>query len=175
MLGVATLVYAVMAAIGALGMDALGVEPFGDAGLRGALAGAAAGVALAAVVVLGTRAMAARWAWARALALDLGPAARSLPAWAVVATALASGVAEELFFRGMLVSLAGVAPAALAFGLLHQVRGRSRWVWAGFAASMGLVLGGLFVATGSLLGPIIAHVSINFLNLRWLRAHVTSS
>jgi membrane protease YdiL (CAAX protease family) len=34
---------------------------------------------------------------------------------------------------------------------------------------MGLLFGALFLATGSLLGPIVAHVAINVVNLRFLR------
>ena len=35
--------------------------------------------------------------------------------------------------------------------------------------ALSLAFGGLFLATGSLLGPIVAHVAINVTNLRYLR------
>ena len=34
---------------------------------------------------------------------------------------------------------------------------------------MGLVFGALFLATGSLLGPLVAHAVINVANLRFVR------
>ena len=37
------------------------------------------------------------------------------------------------------------------------------------AAIMGLSFGALYKLTGSLLGPVVAHVAINWVNLRFLR------
>ena len=39
-------------------------------------------------------------------------------------------------------------------------------LWAGFAVAMGFLLGGIQAYTGSLVGPIVAHVVINTVNLR---------
>jgi len=57
-----------------------------------------------------------------------------------------------------------------AFGLAHQMRGPGRWPWVAFSAIVGLALGALYAATGSLLGPIAAHAAINAANLAWLRS-----
>ena len=65
----------------------------------------------------------------------------------------------------------GVLPAAAIFGLAHQIRGPSRWVWVGWASAVGLGLGALFAATGSLLGPFLAHALVNAVNLSFLRDH----
>ena len=88
---------------------------------------------------------------------------------AIVGMAVASGVAEELFFRGTLLPWIGVVPSAIVFGLVHQVRGPARWLWVGWATVMGLLLGALYRATGDLVGPVLAHVLVNLFNLLYLR------
>jgi len=165
---------AVVAAGGAavLGRDPLACEAWlGIGGAAAALVSAGAGVMLAAVVVAGTRRVVRRAAWARALHAGLRPAVHGTgDAW-LIAVALASAVGEELLFRGLLVPLLGVVASSLLFGALHQMRGRARWGWVAWATLMGLALGALFAATGSLVGPIVAHAIVNGANLRFLRDH----
>jgi membrane protease YdiL (CAAX protease family) len=129
----------------------------------------AGGGVLAVATVWSTRAFVRRWGWARTLHADLRPAIRDAGNGTLVILGVASGVAEELFFRGLLAPAVGLVLSSLAFGALHQLRGRTGWIWASWAAVMGLLFGGLFLATGSLLGPIAAHASINMMNLRFLR------
>jgi hypothetical protein len=131
----------------------------------------ALGVAFAFVVVLGTRVSVARYAWAKRLHVELQPVARRLGAGETVVVAALSSLGEELFFRGLLTPLVGIVASSILFGLLHQVRGRSRWVWAAWASAVGLVLAVVFVATGSLLGPIVAHALINATNLNFLKTY----
>ena len=127
------------------------------------------GIVLAALTVGASRAFVKRWGWAKMLHADLRPAVRDAGDGTIVVLGLASGIAEELFFRGLLVPAFGVIVSSIAFGGLHQLRGRVGWIWAGWAAVMGLLFGSLFLATGSLIGPIVAHASINVMNLRFLR------
>jgi membrane protease YdiL (CAAX protease family) len=145
--------------------------PLGGVGgaLTGHVLSLALGVALAFVTVKATRQFVQRWGWARALHANLRPAIRNAGEGTIVVLGLASAIGEELFFRGLLTATFGVVASSVAFGLLHQVRGRARWGWAGWAAVMGLLFGSLFLATGSLLGPIVAHAAINVVNLRFLR------
>jgi membrane protease YdiL (CAAX protease family) len=110
-----------------------------------------------------------RAAWAQALHADLRPTVRDASNVTLWALAIASGTAEELLFRGFLVPLVGVVFSSLAFGALHQVRGPARWGWMGWATVMGFVFATTFGLTGSLVGPIFAHVVINAVNLRLLR------
>jgi membrane protease YdiL (CAAX protease family) len=174
----AALSYAMLGALGAFGLLALGRSPAavlvgaaGDGSVAVTrVASVGLGLLAGAAIVVSTRAMASRWRWARALSDDLSAATRTLPPSALVMMALGSGIAEEVFFRGFLVSLTGVVPAAAVFGLAHQMRGRSRWTWVMCATAMGALLGLLFVATKSLVGPIVAHVFVNCANLAWLRA-----
>ncbi len=136
-----------------------GVAPLFDAG--SGLAVAAATIALSRQITERTR-----WgaAMGRALARLLGE--RSLGECAVLA--VASGVAEEAFFRGALQPALGWLPASLIFGLVHFVPRRDLLPWTGFALCAGLVLGGLFELTGNLVAPTVAHVVINAVNLRRL-------
>jgi membrane protease YdiL (CAAX protease family) len=127
------------------------------------------GVVLAGVTVLSSRILARKTTWARALHAALRPAIRDLDGTTIAWMALASGVGEELFFRGLLVPTLGVGLSSLAFGVVHQVRGPARWVWAGWALAMGVLFARVFAITGSLVGAVVAHVTINAANLRFIR------
>jgi membrane protease YdiL (CAAX protease family) len=133
------------------------------------LASIAGGLVLAVATVRATRTFVRRWGWAKMLHGDLRPAVRDAGDATILVLGVASGIAEELFFRGLLAPALGLLLSSVAFGALHQLRGRTGWIWAGWAAVMGLLFGALFFATGSLLGPIVAHASINVMNLRFLR------
>lgn len=173
-----------LAIYGALGAIALGVSyvqgrspiaaPDGAAWLplpeiAGQALSLVAGGVLAVVTARATREFVRRWGWARALHAHLRPAIEGAPGGTLVVLGVASAVSEELFFRGVLTSVFGLVVSSLAFGLLHQARGRSRWVWAVWATVMGFLFGAMFLATGSLVGPIVAHAAINVANLRFLR------
>jgi membrane protease YdiL (CAAX protease family) len=127
------------------------------------------GAAIAVATIGATRQFVRRWDWARTLHADLRPTVRDAGSGALVVLGIAGAVSEELFFRGLLMTAFGLVLSSLAFGFLHQVRGRARWVWAAWATVMGLIFGALLLATGSLLGPILAHAAINVANLRFLR------
>jgi membrane protease YdiL (CAAX protease family) len=128
------------------------------------LAGVAVGLAVVAVSRAWTRRTRTGQALARALAEALGP----LSARSVWALALASGVAEEAFFRGALQPRVGWLAASVLFGLAHLVPRRDLAPWALFAVAVGGLLGALFDATGDLAAPAVAHVLVNGLNLGWL-------
>jgi uncharacterized protein len=93
---------------------------------------------------------------------------------AVIATL--AGIGEETLFRGMLqAALAneigglrglwlGLFAASVLFGLLHAITP----AYAAWAALTGLYLGGLWLATGNLLAPIIAHAAYDFLAIAYL-------
>jgi len=153
------------------GLGTRGTPPLGGGGV-GALAprvSLVGGAALAFATVKATRFFVQTWSWARALHNDLRPAVRHSGTVTLVVLGVASAASEELFFRGLLATTFGLIVSSLAFGLLHQTRGRMRWVWAGWATVMGVLFGSLFLATGSLLGPLLAHAAINVANLRYIR------
>jgi membrane protease YdiL (CAAX protease family) len=129
------------------------------------------GVLFGAALVLTSRFTVQRYTWARRLHLELRPFASSLSPAAVIVLALLSSAGEELLFRRLLQPWMGLWPQALLFGLVHQLPGRSRWVWVAWAFGVGLALGALFEGTGSLLGPLAAHALVNGVNLTFLKRH----
>jgi uncharacterized protein len=129
------------------------------------------GLGLGALVVLVTRRLVERAAWAQELASALRPFARGLSGVGIVVVALFSSLGEELMFRGLLVPALGLWLSSLLFGGMHQMKGPSRWAWVGWACVVGLLFGAVFVCTGSLVGPIAAHALINGFNLNYLQNH----
>ncbi len=97
----------------------------------------------------------------RQLAELLGPLGRH----EIVALALLSGFAEELFFRGAVQGAWGWFPATVLFTLLHTGPGSAFRAWTVFAGVAGLALAGLMLWRGNLLAPILAHVVVNVVNL----------
>lgn len=93
------------------------------------------------------------------------PKTREQLAWGI-AVSLAAGVFEEIAYRFYLIPYAqswlpgwaGVAAAALLFGLAHLYQGTAGIV---MTTILGGVFGYLYVATGSLLLPIIVHVAVD--------------
>jgi membrane protease YdiL (CAAX protease family) len=113
----------------------------------------------------------------------------------MAAISLLAGVGEELLFRGVLQAamaewtgdflrhspsgkMAGdfiaLAVVAIVFGLLHAVNA----AYAVLATLMGLYLGWLWMATGNLAVPIVAHAVYDFLALayilRWRKERTTT-
>jgi uncharacterized protein len=127
------------------------------------------GIPLAVTTVWVTREFVRRFGWAKMLHADLRPTVTDAGNATLVILGVASAFAEELFFRGLLAAAFGVVISSLAFGALHQLRGRTGWIWAAMATVVGVLLASLFLATGSLVGPIVAHATINVANLRFLR------
>lgn len=84
----------------------------------------------------------------------------------------AAGIGEELLFRGLIQGLlghgrgplAGLAVASLLFGLAHPITA----TYVVVAGLMGAYLGAIWLATGNLLVPIVAHAVYDFLALAWL-------
>jgi len=85
--------------------------------------------------------------------------------------AIAAGLGEEVFFRGViqsgvagLLSLGwGIAAASTLFGMAHMITP----MYAVLAALVGLYLGGLFVWSDNLFVAIVTHASYDFVALRY--------
>jgi membrane protease YdiL (CAAX protease family) len=129
------------------------------------------GLLFAAAIIATTRIAVARFRWARRLHRELRPVARDLSAGHILMLAGLSSLGEELLFRGAFTPTFGIALSAALFGLAHQMKGPSRWVWAGWATGVGVGLGSIFALTGSLVGPLVAHAVVNAANLAYLRDH----
>jgi len=80
---------------------------------------------------------------------------------AVVLIALAAGVGEEALFRGVVQpALAAHSPIAIAVLLTGLLFGAAHWItptYALLASIVGSYLGALFVLSGNLLAPVVAH------------------
>jgi len=133
----------------------------------------AMGLLAGGVVVVGSWAS-VRWtASGKRLADVLGRTLRGLPAWGSFPLALAAGVAEEAFFRGTLwTAIDAVAGSdvawiatSIAFGLAHGMFRPGLRSWSAFALGTGVLLGGLRLATGGILAPVVAHALVDAVNL----------
>jgi len=91
----------------------------------------------------------------------------------ILILATIAGVSEELMFRGVLQTIidrqlptaAAIVIVGLLFGLLHARTA----LYAIIAALVGMYLGLLFFATGSLLAPIITHAVYDLIAFEWTR------
>jgi len=132
------------------------------------LAGIVVGVLLGLGFVFASRFATHRFEWGRALHRDLRALLGPLPGPEIVVLAAASAVGEEIFFRGALLPAAGLWASSAIFALLH-VGPKLRflpWTVSSFVA--GMVFGQLFLWSGDLGGPVVAHFTVNALNLRYL-------
>lgn len=165
------LVVAVGAAVGVLALRGSfdHPEPWLALGPAGAHAwSAAVGLTLGVGVVALSRWL-LRLPIARELAAALAPAVRGFSSAQIVLVALLSSLGEELLFRALLAPYVGVVASSVLFASLHQVRGRARWLWMGFSLLVGVAVALVYRATGSLVGPLVAHALVNALNLHHLR------
>lgn len=124
-------------------------------------AGLAAGLVALAISEGLTRWTALGKALSDLLAESLGPLDRA-NAWLL---ALASGLAEEMFFRGALQPKVGIIGASILFGAAHFLPRRELALWSVYAIGIGLGLGALYEWTGQLVAPVAAHVLVNAVNL----------
>jgi membrane protease YdiL (CAAX protease family) len=129
------------------------------------------GSALALAVVAVTPVLVRRTQWARDLHLELGEIISPLSSVEITWLALASGFAEELFFRGAMQPVLGLLITSMIFGAVHVGPKRVFLAWATWAFVMGALLGLIFELTGVLWGPILAHVWINQRNMTFIRRH----
>lgn len=130
-----------------------------------ALIGAGAGLAVVGITHLG-RNIRAFAKMNREFGTVLGP----LSTGTIALLALTSSIGEELLFRGALQPAIGFWPTAILFGVLHGGGAPRLFIWTVFAFLTGLMLGALAIVTGSLLAPILAHLTINYWNLHALVA-----
>jgi len=128
---------------------------------RDALLGLATGGALLVVTEVAVR----RTGWGDRLARSLADALGPLSVPDALLLASASGLAEELFFRGALQPAVGWLAASLLFAALHFVPRRELAPWSVFALAAGLLFGALYEWTGSLTAPVVAHTLVNGVNL----------
>ncbi len=140
----------------------------GEPGARWLLLGPILGVLVGLAVVLLTRLATRRFQWARDLHISFKDLLGPLTGREILILALASSIGEEALFRGALLPWVGVWIQALVFALLHIGPGKRFLPWTVSAFVLGAGFGELALHTGSLGGPIAAHFTINFVNLRYI-------
>lgn len=123
------------------------------------------GIGVGLMVVWVSHLFTRRTDWGRNLEHQLAAALGHLSLPQCLLLAAASGIGEEFFFRGALQPVVGLGWASLLFGLMHVGPGRAWLPWTGFALIMGVIFGALFLLTGNLLAPVLAHAVINGVNL----------
>ena len=124
------------------------------------------GVGLAIVFV--SRLSVHRFDWARRLHRDFRGLLGTLGPRDILILAVASSVGEELFFRGALLPWIGLIPSTIVFALLHIGPGLRYLPWTLTALAVGFGFGGLHMWLGDLGAPIVAHFTVNFLNLGYI-------
>ena len=87
---------------------------------------------------------------------------------AIIALGAAAGIGEEWLFRGIVQPVVGIVWASLAFGAAH-IGGARMLPFGVWATIMGLVMGGLAMATGGLVAPMVAHGVYDMLALEYIR------
>ncbi|OPZ75840.1 MAG: CAAX amino terminal protease self- immunity [Verrucomicrobia bacterium ADurb.Bin474] len=97
--------------------------------------------------------------------LQMANVLKGLSCMHVGSLALASGIGEEMLFRGWLLNETGLWISSLLFGLMHIPPNRDWWSWPVFAGVVGCLLGLLYVESQSLIYPILAHAGINYVNI----------
>jgi hypothetical protein len=133
------------------------------------------GLAAGLLLVWASREFTARSEAGRALASELSRLVGPLGAGRACVLAAASGLGEELLFRGALQPRVGWLAATLLFAAAHFVPTRRLRSWALFALVAGALFGALFAWSGDLLAPVLAHALVNGLNLRWLGERATAA
>ena len=93
----------------------------------------------------------------------------------IIIIAAASGIGEEIFFRGGLQPILGIVITSILFGLIHFPFKKELIPWTMIAIAMGFVLGLLFTWTDSLIAPITTHFTINFCNILILNRRYRTS
>ena len=126
------------------------------------------GVSVGFGVVALSRVAANSFPWAAALTEEFRALVGDLNHREVLIAAALSSVGEEVLFRGVLQPALGLWIAAAIFGILHIGPNRRFIPWTIMAFAAGLIFGGMFMWSGSLLAPILAHFTVNYLNLRYL-------
>jgi membrane protease YdiL (CAAX protease family) len=129
------------------------------------------GLGLGLLIVFLSRVSVLRFAWARSLHRELRALLGPLTNLEIVVLAGASSLGEEIFFRGAMVPVTGIWVASAAFALLHIGPRRRHLPWTVGSFVAGVLFSLLFIWSGDLTGPVIAHFTVNFLNLRHVASH----
>lgn len=85
---------------------------------------------------------------------------KTRPVWHIIIISLIVSVCEELLFRGALQHAFGPYWTSIIFAAIH-VRYLKHWIPTGLVFSISYALGWIYIQTGSLWAPILAHFLID--------------
>lgn len=135
----------------------------------------ALGTGIGLVLVAASRGLDVLFEWSRALSRSLKEIIGRATHSDVVVLALASSIGEEVLFRGVLLPTTGLWVSSIVFGFAHGFApGRPTQMWAMLkqffplvvaATLIGFAFGWMVEYTGTILAPIVAHFTVNYLNL----------
>lgn len=138
------------------------------------------GVGAGLMVVIGSQVLEEVADWAARLNAELSALLGRAGVGAAFAFAMSSALGEEIFFRGFLqrvliervfagldaAAFLGVFLSGAIFGALHTGPDREVFLpWSIMATVLGMMLGAFVLWTGDLLAAVLAHFTINFLNI----------
>ena len=133
------------------------------------------GAAIAAPVIFLSTISLDRFRWAGEMEKIFSQILAPLKTSKIIILAAASGIGEEIFFRGGLQPILGIVITSILFGLIHFPFKKELIPWTMIAIAMGFVLGLLFTWTDSLIAPITTHFTINFCNILILNRRYRTS
>ncbi len=131
----------------------------------------AAAVLAAWLLVLGPALLEDRVPALRALGEELYEAMAPITTVRIAVLAGLSGICEEALFRGPLQSTVGWPVTALLFALAHGGFSRRHLTWTVFALVAGVLFGLMVEYYQSLSPAIVAHVTVNAINMRRLERY----
>jgi uncharacterized protein len=123
------------------------------------------GVVFGLIVVFASRAFLEQYEWAQSLSDWFADVLGPLTWKEALILALLSGFAEEMLFRGAIQPTLGLIPTTIVFGLCHWPPRKELRPWTALTMVLGLLFGIVTVASGHLTAAIVAHFTINFINL----------
>ncbi|MBO9606419.1 MAG: CPBP family intramembrane metalloprotease [Paenibacillaceae bacterium] len=86
---------------------------------------------------------------------------RNRPLWHIAVISLVVAICEELLFRGAVQHAFGPYWTSILFAAIH-IRYLRHWLMTGLVFSISYGLGWIYIRTGSLWTPILAHFMIDF-------------
>ncbi|MFF2482128.1 CPBP family intramembrane glutamic endopeptidase [Paenibacillus sp. NPDC058071] len=87
---------------------------------------------------------------------------RHRPVWHIAVISLVVAICEELLFRGAVQHAIGPYWTSIVFAVIH-VRYLRHWVPTGLVFSISYGLGWIYIQSGTIWAPIIAHFAIDFI------------
>lgn len=99
--------------------------------------------------------------WARQLEHLFAQLLTPISYFQIIVISLLSGVVEEWFFRGILLSHFGVLTSSIVFGLCHLIPERGVWMWSIWSFFAGVIFALIYETSESLWLCVLIHSAVN--------------